>query len=124
MAESPVNTGNAGGIIIRVGGSSPSSGICVSPAKLAFSLFRFFAFWLGGIAPCGAGLPKAPQTHRGLLRPWSTNLGARQVKTPKLLLTSTGLTGPHRRGRSPLLTPDQGALAGALFEAFVVMEIV
>src|ERR1017187_4128976 len=85
----------------RVGGSSHSSGICVCAAKLRF--FAFFAFWLGGIAPCGAGLPKAPQTHRGLLRPWSTNLGARQVKTPKLLLTDTGLTGPHRRGRSPLL---------------------
>jgi predicted AAA+ superfamily ATPase len=59
------------------------------------------------------------------LRPWSTNLGARQVKTPKLLLTDTGLAaalvGVDAARYSAL---DQGAVAGALFETFVVMELI
>lgn len=59
------------------------------------------------------------------LRPWSTNLGARQVKTPKLLLTDAGMAAalvgvdPDRYA-----APDQGPLAGALYETFVVMELV
>jgi hypothetical protein len=59
------------------------------------------------------------------LRPWSGNLGARQVKTPKLLLTDTGLAasliGINAERYS---APDQGAIAGSLFETFVVMELV
>lgn len=60
-----------------------------------------------------------------LLRPWSTNLGARQVKTPKALLTDTGMA-------AALLGVDvarysaaaEGVLAGALFETFVTMEVI
>jgi predicted AAA+ superfamily ATPase len=59
------------------------------------------------------------------LRPWSTNLGARQVKTPKLLLTDTGLTAALVGvDAARYSAPDQGAVAGALFESFVVMELV
>jgi hypothetical protein len=59
------------------------------------------------------------------LRPWSANLGARQVKTPKLLLTDTGL-GAALVGvdAARYSAPDQGAMAGALFETFVVMELI
>jgi predicted AAA+ superfamily ATPase len=59
------------------------------------------------------------------LRPWSTNLGARQVKTPKLLLADTGMAAAligvdaSRYG-----APDQGPVAGMLFETFVLMELV
>jgi hypothetical protein len=59
------------------------------------------------------------------LRPWSANLGARQVKTPKLLLADTGmasaLIGVDAARYS---APDQGPVAGALFETFVLMELV
>ncbi len=59
------------------------------------------------------------------LRPWSTNLGARQIKTPKLVITDTGmaaaLVGVDAARYS---APDQGAIAGMLFETFVVMELV
>jgi predicted AAA+ superfamily ATPase len=61
--------------------------------------------------------------HR--LRPWSANLGARQVKTPKLLLTDTGLAAALVGvDAARYSAPDQGALAGGLFETFVVMELV
>jgi predicted AAA+ superfamily ATPase len=59
------------------------------------------------------------------LRPFSTNLGSRQVKTPKLFLTDTGmaaaLIGVDEARYS---APDQGAIAGMLFETFVLMELV
>ncbi len=59
------------------------------------------------------------------LRPWSANLGARQVKTTKLLLADTGmasaLIGVDAARYS---APDQGSVAGALFETFVLMELV
>jgi predicted AAA+ superfamily ATPase len=59
------------------------------------------------------------------LRPWSANLGARQVKTPKLLLADTGmasaLIGVDAARYS---APDQGSVAGMLFETFVLMECV
>jgi hypothetical protein len=61
--------------------------------------------------------------HR--LRPWSANLGARQVKTPKLLLTDTGLAAALVGvDAARYSAPDQGALAGGLFETFVVMELI
>jgi hypothetical protein len=61
--------------------------------------------------------------HR--LRPWSANLGARQVKTPKLLLTDTGLAAALVGiDAARYSAPDQGALAGGLFETFVVMEVI
>lgn len=59
------------------------------------------------------------------LRPWSTNLGARQVKTPKLLLTDTGLAAALLGvDASRYSGPDSGSLAGMLLETFVVMELV
>jgi uncharacterized protein len=61
--------------------------------------------------------------HR--LRPWSANLGARQVKTPKLLLTDTGLAAALVGvDAARYSAPDQGALAGGLFETLVVMELI
>jgi hypothetical protein len=61
--------------------------------------------------------------HR--LRPWSANVGARQVKTPKLLLTDTGLAAALVGvDAARYSAPDQGALAGGLFETFVVMELI
>ena len=59
------------------------------------------------------------------LRPWSANLGARQVKTPKLFLTDTGLAAALVGvDAARYSAPDQGALAGGLFETFVVMELI
>ncbi len=59
------------------------------------------------------------------LRPFSTNLGARQVKTPKLLLTDTGMAAALVGvDASRYSAPDQGAVAGMLFETFVLMEFV
>jgi uncharacterized protein len=59
------------------------------------------------------------------LRPWSTNLGARQVKTPKLLLTDTGMAAALIGvDASRYAAPDQGPVAGMLFEIFVLMELI
>ncbi len=111
----------------------------VDPAKLE-QLLRLLAVRTSGLvnyAALGRDLAiddKTIKAHAELLaqlfllyrlRPWSTNLGARQVKTPKLLLTDTGvaaaLVGVDAARYS---APDQGALAGSLFETFVVMELV
>jgi predicted AAA+ superfamily ATPase len=59
------------------------------------------------------------------LRPWLANLGARQVKTPKLLLTDTGLAAALVGvDAARYSAPDQGGVAGGLFETFVVMELI
>ncbi|MGH2804641.1 MAG: ATP-binding protein, partial [Thermoleophilaceae bacterium] len=59
------------------------------------------------------------------LAPWSTNLGARQVKTPKLILCDSGMAAALVGADAARYTaPDQGALAGMLLETFVVMELV
>jgi predicted AAA+ superfamily ATPase len=59
------------------------------------------------------------------LRPFSTNLGSRQVKTPKLLLTDTGMAAALLGvDVSRYSAPDQGFVAGMLFETFVLMEFV
>lgn len=59
------------------------------------------------------------------LPPWSRNLGSRQVKTPKILLTDTGLTaGLIGVDAARYAALDQGDVAGMLFETFVVMELV
>jgi predicted AAA+ superfamily ATPase len=59
------------------------------------------------------------------LRPWSANLGARQAKTPKLLLTDTGLAAALVGvDAARYSAPNQGTVAGALFETFVVMEMI
>lgn len=59
------------------------------------------------------------------LRPWSMNFGARQIKSPKLLLTDTGMAAALVGvDAARYAAPDQGAAAGMLFETFVVMELV
>jgi uncharacterized protein len=59
------------------------------------------------------------------LRPFSTNLSTRQIKTPKLLLTDTGMAAALVGiDASRYSAPDQGSVAGMLFETFVAMELV
>jgi predicted AAA+ superfamily ATPase len=59
------------------------------------------------------------------LRPWSVNLGSRQVKTPKGLLTDSGMAAALVGADADrYAAPDQGQLAGMLLETFVTMEIV
>jgi len=59
------------------------------------------------------------------LRPFSRSLGARQVKTPKLMLADTGMAAALIGvDASRYAAPDQGSLAGMLFETFVLMELV
>lgn len=59
------------------------------------------------------------------LAPWSTNLGARQVKTPKLVLCDSGMAAALVGADAARFSaPDQGVLAGMLLETFVVMELV
>jgi uncharacterized protein len=59
------------------------------------------------------------------LQPFSTNLGSRQIKTPKLFLSDSGMAASligvdaSRYG-----APMEGAIAGILLETFVVMEMV
>lgn len=57
-----------------------------------------------------------------LLRPYHTNLTKRLVKTPKLYFLDTGMASYLTRWSSPG-TLAAGALAGAIFETFVVTEI-
>lgn len=59
------------------------------------------------------------------LQPWSQNLGARQVKTPKLMLSDSGLASALIGvDEQRFAAPDQGKVAGMLLETFVTMEIV
>lgn len=59
------------------------------------------------------------------LRPWSTNLGVRQVKTPKLMLSDSGLAAALLGvDAARYSAPEEGSVAGMLFETFVVMELV
>jgi len=59
------------------------------------------------------------------LMPWSANLGARQVKTPKLMLADSGMAAALvGADAARYAAPDQGGLAGMLLETFVVMELV
>lgn len=59
------------------------------------------------------------------LLPFSTDLGARQVKTPKLFLADTGMAAALLGvDESRYAAPDQGAIAGMLYETFVLMELV
>lgn len=58
-----------------------------------------------------------------LLKPYFRNIAARIVKTPKLYFLDTGLVC-HLIGWSSPLSAMKGAMAGALFETFVVSEIV
>jgi len=77
---------------------------------------------------------KTVKAHMELLRqlfliyrlsPWSVNLGARQVKTPKLLLADSGMAAAFvGADAARYAATDQGGLAGMLLETFVVMELV
>lgn len=58
-----------------------------------------------------------------LLQPFSTNAAKRVIKTPKLYFYDTGLVCYLTKWTSPE-TAEAGAQAGALFENFVLMEIV
>lgn len=111
----------------------------IDPAKLE-QLLSLLAARTGGIvnhAALGRELmldDKTVKAHVELLRqlfllyrlrPFSTNLGARQIKTPKLLLCDTGLAAALVGvDTARYCAPDQGAIAGMLYETFVVMEIV
>jgi hypothetical protein len=57
-----------------------------------------------------------------LLRPYYENIGKRQIKTPKLYFTDTGLVC-HLTGWKTARTASSGAMAGALFENHVVVEV-
>jgi uncharacterized protein len=111
----------------------------IDSSKLG-QLLRLLAARTGGLANCaGIGRElaldgKTVKAHTELLtqlfllyrlRPWSTNLGARQVKTPKLLLTDTGMASALLGvDEARYSAPDQGPIAGMLFETFVLMELV
>ena len=58
-----------------------------------------------------------------LLRPYSSNMLKRAVKTPKLYFLDTGLTAYLTRWNSPEVLKS-GAMAGAFFENFVIAEII
>jgi uncharacterized protein len=115
------------------------SDIRIDPAKVQ-QLLRLLAARTSGMvsfAALGSELgidEKTAKAHTELLAqlflvlrlpPWSRNLGSRQVKTPKLLLTDTGvaasLIGVDAARYAAI---DQGEVAGKLLESFVVMELV
>jgi hypothetical protein len=58
-----------------------------------------------------------------LLPPWYANIGKRLVKTPKVLLTDTGLAA-HLMGIDRGRVAQDRGLLGGLLESFVAMEIV
>jgi predicted AAA+ superfamily ATPase len=58
-----------------------------------------------------------------LLRPYHNNIAKRTVKTPKLYFIDTGLAAYLTRWHNPEVLKN-GAMAGAFFENFVIMEIV
>lgn len=70
--------------------------------------------WISVLCASGIGL---------LLQPYSNSALTRAIKTPKFYLRDTGLSCYLTGWTSPK-TAAQGAMAGALFETFVVNEIV
>lgn len=58
-----------------------------------------------------------------LLRPFSNNVMARTIKTPKLYFLDTGLAAYLTRWTTPDVLRN-GAMAGAFFETFVIGEII
>jgi predicted AAA+ superfamily ATPase len=56
------------------------------------------------------------------LQPWHVNLGSRQVKTPKIHLTDTGLLA-HMTNIDAERMLQSPAVAGAIAETFVAMEL-
>jgi predicted AAA+ superfamily ATPase len=58
-----------------------------------------------------------------LLPPWHTNMGKRLVKTPKVLVTDTGLAAHLMGINAARLAGDRGLLGG-LLESFVAIELI
>ncbi len=58
-----------------------------------------------------------------LIEPWCSNTLTRMIKTPKLFFFDTGLCAYLTRWTSPE-TLEAGAMSGAIFETFVVSEII
>ncbi len=58
-----------------------------------------------------------------LLPPWYANIGKRLVKTPRVLLTDTGLAA-HLAGIDEARVAHDRGLLGGLLESFVAMELV
>jgi uncharacterized protein len=56
------------------------------------------------------------------LKPWHVNLGARQIKSPKLYLIDSGLLAFLLKANVRRVETD-GTVAGAMFESFVAMEL-
>jgi uncharacterized protein len=56
------------------------------------------------------------------LQPWHVNLGSRQLKTPKLYVTDTGLL-THLMNLDAKRIAADGNLAGPVFETFATMEL-
>ncbi len=56
------------------------------------------------------------------LQPWHVNLGSRQVQTPKLYMTDTGLLA-HLTNVSASRMVKDSTLAGSIFETFATMEL-
>jgi predicted AAA+ superfamily ATPase len=56
------------------------------------------------------------------LQPWHVNLGSRQVKTPKIYMTDTGLLA-HLTNVNATSVVRSPTSAGSIFETFAVMEL-
>jgi predicted AAA+ superfamily ATPase len=56
------------------------------------------------------------------LKPWHVNLGSRQIKSPKLYVVDSGLLCRLLKVNARRIE-DDGAVAGAVFESFVAMEL-
>jgi uncharacterized protein len=56
------------------------------------------------------------------LQPWHVNLGSRQVKTPKIYMTDTGLLAHLTNINAPRIVQSP-TLAGSMVETFVTMEL-
>lgn len=58
-----------------------------------------------------------------LLKPYSANVEKRVVKTPKLYFMDTGLVAYLTRWSNPEVMQN-GAMAGAFFETYIISEII
>jgi predicted AAA+ superfamily ATPase len=56
------------------------------------------------------------------VKPWSVNLGARQVKSPKLYVVDSGLLAFLLKANAGRIEAD-AAIAGAVFESYATMEL-
>ena len=56
------------------------------------------------------------------LKPWNVNLGARQIKSPKLYVADSGLLTFLLKANARRIETD-AAIAGATFESFATMEL-